>query len=256
MDMKKTFVVITGMHRSGTSMFTSYLQKCGLYLGESLLPGDTGNTRGHFEDSGVMHFHEEILNRTGHRYIMQEMTPPAFDIREQEPARISDLVHKLDGGDVFGFKEPRTSLFLDLWNRSVPAEYDKTFIFLFRKPGQVVDSLLRRGTDPEVTAQPLTGYKCWYAYNSELLRFYSKNKSRCIFVSIDSFIQQPQKGLDRINKKFGIHLSGPSLESVFEKKDFKHSSETTRKLRKSQGDVFVYFKCWQLYRRLQRLNLS
>ena len=254
--MKKTVVIITGMHRSGTSMFTSYLQKCGLYLGESLLPGNTGNERGHFEDTGVMHFHEEILQRTGHRYIIGEMTRPVFEIRESDPAVISGFVGRLAQKDVFGFKEPRTSLFLDLWDRSIPKEYDKKYVFLYRNPDLVVDSLLRRGTDPDVTANPLTGYKCWYIYNRELLRFYRKNKSHCIFVSIDKFIQQPQVCLDRINKKFGLQLAGPALESIFEKKEFKQNSETSRKYRKRPGNASVYFKCWLLYQKLRLLNLS
>jgi hypothetical protein len=42
---------IAGMHRSGTSLVTSWLQRCGLQIDDGqLLAANTGNPTGHFED--------------------------------------------------------------------------------------------------------------------------------------------------------------------------------------------------------------
>ena len=43
-------LVVTGMHRSGTSMVAAYLQQAGVSIGRNLIGPAPGNPRGHFED--------------------------------------------------------------------------------------------------------------------------------------------------------------------------------------------------------------
>ncbi|MEL7418373.1 MAG: hypothetical protein AAGK10_07335 [Cyanobacteria bacterium J06555_3] len=43
-------IIITGMHRSGTSLTASLLQSAGVYLGDRLMSADSGNAKGYFED--------------------------------------------------------------------------------------------------------------------------------------------------------------------------------------------------------------
>jgi hypothetical protein len=43
-------IVVTGMHRSGTSLSASILAALGVAMGEQLLPADAANPRGYFED--------------------------------------------------------------------------------------------------------------------------------------------------------------------------------------------------------------
>jgi len=45
---KIKFLVILGMHRSGTSLITQWLKNCGLSVGDSLHGADVGNAEGHF----------------------------------------------------------------------------------------------------------------------------------------------------------------------------------------------------------------
>ena len=56
----KEFIVIGGMHRSGTSLISSYLEQSGLDLGDKLFPPDKGNPRGYFEDMDMVHFHNRV----------------------------------------------------------------------------------------------------------------------------------------------------------------------------------------------------
>ena len=49
------------MHRSGTSLITNWLSRCGLEIGERLAAGNAGNVEGHFEDVEFLKLHEEIL---------------------------------------------------------------------------------------------------------------------------------------------------------------------------------------------------
>ena len=58
-------IIITGMHRSGTSLVASLLQEAGLSIGERLLGPSAGNRKGHFEDVDFVELHEDILADNG-----------------------------------------------------------------------------------------------------------------------------------------------------------------------------------------------
>ncbi len=60
--MQPQTLIIAGMHRSGTSLITNWLSRCGLEIGERLAEGNAGNVEGHFEDVEFLKLHEEILN--------------------------------------------------------------------------------------------------------------------------------------------------------------------------------------------------
>src|SRR3954453_24026745 len=55
-------VVITGMHRSGTSLVASYLSSLGVGLGDRLLAADARNPHGYFEDADFRELHGEMLS--------------------------------------------------------------------------------------------------------------------------------------------------------------------------------------------------
>ena len=59
--MASKVVVIVGMHRSGTSLITQWLQRCGLFIGDSLEGPGVGNVQGHFEDIDFLQLHQELL---------------------------------------------------------------------------------------------------------------------------------------------------------------------------------------------------
>src|SRR5947209_7206603 len=59
--MKNKVLIIVGMHRSGTSLISQWLYKCGLHIGEHLLEPNVGNIEGHYEDLDFVRMHEKIL---------------------------------------------------------------------------------------------------------------------------------------------------------------------------------------------------
>ena len=56
--MASKILIIVGMHRSGTSLITQWLYRCGLSIGNKLAPADIGNVEGYFEDSDFLKLHE------------------------------------------------------------------------------------------------------------------------------------------------------------------------------------------------------
>ncbi|HET6994635.1 MAG TPA: hypothetical protein VFI06_06620, partial [Chitinophagaceae bacterium] len=59
--MSSKVLIITGMHRSGTSVITQWLSRCGLPVGERLEPAGIGNVEGHFEDADFLEIHQQYL---------------------------------------------------------------------------------------------------------------------------------------------------------------------------------------------------
>ena len=59
--MQNKTLIIAGMHRSGTSLITHWLNECGLQLGDDFLGAGLGNVDGHYEDLEFLKLHEEIL---------------------------------------------------------------------------------------------------------------------------------------------------------------------------------------------------
>src|SRR5882724_5755708 len=66
-------IVITGMHRSGTSLLANALGRAGVDLGDQLVTAGRGNRHGHFEDVEFLQFHERFLGRRG----IGALAPPA-----------------------------------------------------------------------------------------------------------------------------------------------------------------------------------
>lgn len=139
--MKNKVVVITGMHRSGTSLITQWLHKCGLHLGDQFLGAGIGNTDGHFEDVDFVETHRSILrNLTGNDeglLNLDNLCIPA----EQEKV-LHDLVGRKQSAQAqWGWKDPRTCLFLDAYRVILP---EAKYLVILRDYRSVVSSLLSR----------------------------------------------------------------------------------------------------------------
>ena len=194
-------IIITGMHRSGTSLVSSLLQRGGINIGEQLLAANSANPRGYFEDVGFYEFHEHLLHERGQTYL--HVAPSfAFEPTEAEIARAQALIAERAQQSLWGWKDPRTSLFLDFWHRLLP---EGRFLFVYRHPLEVLLSLLRRG---EFDNHPslLAGLNAWHVYNSRIKAFYDQHRDRCVLVHIDSVVKQQVRFSELLREK--LHLPG------------------------------------------------
>lgn len=71
-------LIITGFHRSGTSMLAQELHNAGLFLGDRLMKPDISNADGHYEDMDFFTFHEKILR--SHHLNWQYASDESIDI--------------------------------------------------------------------------------------------------------------------------------------------------------------------------------
>ena len=105
-------LIITGMHRSGTSLTTSLLQSAGVHIGDRLMDGGTGNTKGHFEDWDFVDLHRQALTDRG---INREgwTTRKNFCFTGKYLQQAESLIAAKNHRAVWGWKDPRSTLFLN-----------------------------------------------------------------------------------------------------------------------------------------------
>ena len=133
-------IFIIGMHRSGTSMITGILHKCGLELGGNLLMGARDNPLGHFESRRFIRINQEILIRNGGRWF-----DPPKDIRFHPgmKEKMRQFVNGFNPQKISGFKDPRTCLTLPLWREVIHPEPIKA-VMVVRPFSAIAKSLQRR----------------------------------------------------------------------------------------------------------------
>ncbi|MCB8788545.1 sulfotransferase [Planktothrix agardhii] len=202
---EQTVFIITGMHRSGTSLTASILQSAGVHIGRNLLGADHVNIKGHFENIDFYQFHINILDSqgvSGAGWTLQDN----LEIKEEFIDQAKDLVQKNALSSVWGWKEPRTTLFLEFWAKLLP---EAKFLLIYRSPWEVADSLYRRG-DEMFQSQPELAIKYWQHYNQKILNFYNREQHRCLLTNLKTIVQYQNAYIDTINHKFNVDLSHPA----------------------------------------------
>lgn len=197
------------MHRSGTSSIAQILSDAGLHLGNRLLEANDFNRKGHFENLDFVEFHKAVLN--DHKINPDGWTVEgALSVSEERRKQAQELVDKNCQPEPWGWKDPRTTLFLDFWADRLPA---CKFLFIHRSPWEVVDSLFRRG-DATFQADPALALRTWETYNRLIVEFASKHPDRCIVVDIEAIPQNSDKLIAAISDRFAMPLlSAPKANS-------------------------------------------
>lgn len=199
------------MHRSGTSLLASFAAQAGVDMGAELMAAGKGNRRGHFEDLEFVRFHDALLELRG----AAPLRPPEVGVTSlaaEEERQARELVARRAGKPLWGWKDPRTTLFLRPWDSLLPAPF---YLLVYRHPVEVALSLLRRGVDLEVQLNPWTAIRCWTVYNSQLLAFSASHPERSLLWPISSFTADPGAAMALLEERFGQRLDGRGLERLY-----------------------------------------
>src|SRR3954453_19451437 len=237
-------LVVTGMHRSGTSLVSSLLQAGGVHVGDSLLAPDAANPRGYFEDIDFVEFHESLLNGRGQHYLYVERDF-VFEPTQAEKERAGEFGRSRSHRAIWGWKDPRTSLFLDFWAQQFP---EARFLFVVRHPLEVLCSLLQRGEFEHLTILDAILH-AWHTYNENIRSFRERHADRCLVVHIDGVIQHIDRFATLLREKF--HLDFQLDEVAFRKI---YHGEELRRVQHLPEEAVVLRKLYpgllELYREL------
>jgi hypothetical protein len=199
-------LAIGGMHRSGTSLTASLVAGAGVHLGDELMAAGAGNPRGHFEDLEFYNLHQRILAANG--LSMEGFTCQAsIAVPPAALTQATELVgRRRAAARAWGWKDPRTVLFLDFWAELLP---EVRWLFVVRSPDDVVDSLLRRG-DTAFVMNPRHAIDVWVAYNQRILEFALRHRHRAVVVDLQQVIADPAGVVSAVANVLGTMLPAPT----------------------------------------------
>lgn len=179
-------IVVTGMHRSGTSLVSQLLSELGVDFGDSkaFYCADQWNEKGYFETRQIVDANSRLITgvaRTDGSLAaalsqIRYLAMPNQDVINRRSSRmkhlLKDAVHGYGNKAV---KDPRFCLTLKHWQEVV--ELDKLVVCL-RHPFAVAQSLKRRQHIPL-----WLGYRFWNYHLTELLKMLPLD--RTVFVDFE-----------------------------------------------------------------------
>ncbi|MEM6501674.1 MAG: sulfotransferase [Cyanobacteria bacterium P01_C01_bin.89] len=203
-------IIVTGMHRSGTSLTASILKQCGIDIGSNLFSADQHNRRGYFEDVDFLEFQRKLLQEScGDRqpawtdwgWTAEERLDRSHWKNAQLDAQ--ELIYQRQEKMCWGWKDPRTTLMLDFWKDLLP---DAKFVLVYRLPWDVADSIFRIG-HPYFLDNADMGIRAWFFYNWHLLDFYRRHSSQSVLFNINSLLKSPNFIGEALVHKLGLDAS-------------------------------------------------
>jgi hypothetical protein len=241
-------LILTGMHRSGTSFLGRFLVASGIDMGDALLGPHPSNPHGHFEDMSFLNFHIDILRRENSGEDQWVFKKPG--IRDADRALAAALLQaRIQKGCPWGWKEPRTCLFLDFWSALLPAAH---FLFVFRHPSFVLDSLARRHAIPPDDKRSNARFlKTWLSYNRELLQFARRHRERSVLVALHRVTADPAGFVSLLRARLRCRsFSEDILKECFDKSILNELPPVPRRV-----DPMLQIRAGLLFRRLMRASM-
>ena len=127
MEFEGQPVIILGMGRSGTSILASLLQTSNVSMYRNSLPPGEINPRGFAEEALAVALHQKLKRLNYSRFdadpdydnpLIDEIRP--FELTDELVSEAAGLVAALQRPGLWGWKDPRTVLFIDLWLAVLP----------------------------------------------------------------------------------------------------------------------------------------
>lgn len=214
-----TVLSITGMHRSGTSLTASWLSKCGLPIDNgNLIEAGVGNPKGHFEDKDFVMFHNSVIRAKNSKSLGWKVRGKIFFMFTEKQRKKAEnlIVNRNTKYDIWGWKDPRTVIFLEEYKQLIP---ELKVLCIWRDFKGTVQSLIERSRKAN---QPVYKINLWQAsalwvYYSQLVNNYKKKyPDDTIVIPLNAIKNNDQQVFALITEKLKIPLQYTPLSEVYE----------------------------------------
>ena len=175
-------------------------------MGDRLLGvGGGGNPKGHYEDCDFLEFHQQALLANGLNPAGYT-TQATIHVPEAMLDRAQSLIASRSGPDrLWGWKDPRTVLFLDFWHALLP---NAKYLFVFRSPWEVIESFFRRG-DGEFICNPSLAVGVWLHYNRLIVDFVKRHPSQCVLKELSQAVDDPAGVFHEMRDRLHVPIGPP-----------------------------------------------
>lgn len=207
---ERLILCVTGNGRSGTSLVANFLDRAGIPMGFELKPGGKGCRLGFYEDVEFLEFQKAVLKRNRSSLY----TPwKKIDVTHEEKRKAIEMVEARNlKWSRWGWKDPRSTLFLDFWGNLFP---ETRFLILFRDPGEVVASVYRQMHRYLRYLRPDLAPRSWIHYNRAAINFARANPGRVAFLNITDLKQDSPATIAALSRWLGVPLDPAIFGEVY-----------------------------------------
>jgi hypothetical protein len=207
----RRLVLVAGVGRSGTSLFTSILGQAGFHVPQPEVDADSTNPKGFGEPKWVVDFHGRLLR--ARRVSVWDSRPSAWQDTAKavdDAAALAELrgwlkVQFVGRSDVV-VKDPRIGWFLPLWEKAAEdLGVEVSFATLLRHPAEAVSSAIKWYGDWQ---SPASRTVSWL--NIMLETEYATRGRKRVFVRYDDLLTDWSGQIART----GEALSVPALQHL------------------------------------------
>ena len=250
---KRTCILILGMHRSGTSAISGCIGILGFGLGKQLIPPETHNEKGYFENVLINKFNDSLFDVLLAKWHDTLFLPQNWWKEEEVRVKKSELISILESEfaqtDNLVIKDPRISVLLPFYTELFKElNINIKAIISFRNPFEVANSLRKRDN--------LSMSKSLLLWMDAMLKaeLHSRSFPR-VFLNFDSLLENTVGTLQKINDLLKLDVVIDSNKEVLLKKFVE------RKLKHHQ-DIELpevsnkYSLIIKLFKKLLELNLK
>lgn len=205
-------LVVTGMHRSGTSAMARVLSLAGAALPERIMQPGPDNPLGFWEPWEMVALNDQMLAAVGSRWdnvFGHRDGAAVWALRKDfRDAAAGFLRQNVAYRDLPVLKDPRTSLTARFWNDALQSEgLRPVHIIMIRHPLEVARSIAARDGSSETKSLLV-----WTSYMLAIERD-TRDVAR-VFVTYEQLLQSPQSALDRVETVIGRSLPDRSPERL------------------------------------------
>jgi len=210
---------ITGMHRSGTSLTASWLERCGVAIDDGEVWGpDDGNVLGHFEDKSFVDLHSAQILRHRSRSRGWKVFPDTFfTFDAQGLSRARQLAARREQKyDCWSWKDPRTVLFLQQWKALLPR---MACLIVWRPWPAVAGSLIRRSAktrQPHLKISAIEAVRLYKCYGDLICRYKLQHPDDTLLLPLELVLEDDQRVFRLITEKFNLQLEYQPLRDQFD----------------------------------------
>ena len=204
MHTPPSFLLVSGFHRSGTSLVAKTLVRNGVNMGPNLMGASFANPEGHYEDVPLVTIHDNMLAANGTNW--QEHRRIDFDTPDFLNKRLAAyldmrLEQENTRGMLIGAKDPRALMFRKQWNNQTQVTLKS--LFVFRDWHYSVSSLLKRhsrellqtssamntrSSDLAFWKDPLLATKMWIASAKAMIAWYKADTHNTLIFPLSAVI--------------------------------------------------------------------